>query len=81
MFCVKCGNEFLNGDIFCSKCGNRLRTFTPSTSIKNSGIGNTSLSAADYVSRGLTYDQKGDSDRAIADYSEAIRLTKLGLCL
>ena len=27
-----------------------------------------------YINRGVAYERKGDNDRAIADYNEAIRL-------
>ena len=54
------------------------RSINACTRIINSGIDDALVDA--HTNRGLAYDSKGDYDRAIADYDQAIRLNLTGAC-
>lgn len=35
MFCTKCGNKTVTGDVFCKYCGNKLRTDEPGSDVRS----------------------------------------------
>jgi tetratricopeptide (TPR) repeat protein len=59
-----CSNSTVAADVAITACTNAIR----SGDVHGAGL------TAAYASRGNRYDRKGDYDRAIADYTEAIRL-------
>ena len=59
---MRCSREA--GDVAIAACTRAI----------NSGAGRSSIKSINYRNRGNAYHDKGDSDRAIADYTEAIRL-------
>src|SRR4029077_14037182 len=59
---LRCSREA--GDVAIAACTRAI----------NSGAGRSSTKSISYENRGNAYHDKGDMDRAIADYTEAIRL-------
>jgi tetratricopeptide (TPR) repeat protein len=59
-----CANSTVSADVAIAACTSTIR----SGDVHGDGL------IAAYVNRGYRYDDKGDHDRAIADYTEAIRL-------
>src|SRR6516162_5836758 len=59
--CSQCQAEMDADEAVCSRCGYREKVTEPK-------------SALDYLNRGIDLSNRGDLDRAIADFTEALRL-------
>src|SRR5579875_1944089 len=79
---LACGSPAFAQDLATAKvaCNDMSNTYSLDAQIagctiliQSGGLGGVGLASV-YYNRGIEYDQKGDHDRAIADYSEAIRL-------